>query len=231
MGEFGFIHWVEFAGGNLNNMNRLCLITAVIALTTSALAQLDIVDPSGKKVGTATHSLSTGGGRITNKLVLKMSQQGASVSMTMNIVHSAVGDPVSYVMNMSMSGQGSTMTADSKATFAGKKATIVSTAMGNKETKIATAAGPVRDLSAVWMTGKLPAVGSKSTYYQLDPMSGVFSKCTSTYHGLRTLKVGGKNVSAHVIATVEGNDTTKVYFTSRGELLKLESKQFNLVKR
>ena len=44
-------------------------------------------------------------------------------------------------------------------------------------------------------------------------------------------KVGGKNVSAHVVATVEGSDTTKVYFTSRGELLKLESKQFNLVKK
>lgn len=212
-------------------MRKLFLITTAIAVCTSAFAQLEIVDPSGKKVGTATHTLSTAGGKITNKLVMKMSQQGASVTMTMNLVHSSVGDPISYGMNMSMSGQGSTMTAEAKATFAGKKATIVSTAMGNKETKTATAGGSVRDLSAVWMTGKIPAVGTKSTYYQLEPMSGVFNKCTSTYHGLRTLKVGGKNVSAHVIATVEGTDTTKVYFTSKGELLKLESKDFTLVKR
>jgi hypothetical protein len=212
-------------------MRRLFVFAAAIAVSTSALAQLDVVDPNGKKVGTATHTLSIAGGKITNKLVLKMNQQGANVTMTMNFVHTSVGDPVTFSLNMSMAGQGGNMTADGKATFAGQKATIVMNAMGQKQNKTATAPGTVRDPSAVWVSGKVPAVGTKATYYQLDPMAGTFSKATATYHGLRDLKVGGKTVKAHVIVQAEGNNTSKVYFTSKGELLKLESSQFTLVKR
>ncbi|MEO7453714.1 MAG: hypothetical protein ABIV13_03005 [Fimbriimonadales bacterium] len=212
-------------------MRRIFVFAAAIAVTTSAFAQLDVVDAQGKKVGTATHTLSTAGGKITNKLTMKMSQQGASINMTMIFIHTAVGDPVTYTLNMGMTGQGSTMKADGKATFNGKKATIVMDAMGQKQNKTATAPGTVRDPSAVWVTGKVPAVGTKATYYQLDPMAGTFSKTTTTYHGLRDLKVGGKAVKAHCVATVEGTTTSKFYFTSKGELLKLESPQFNIVKR
>ena len=212
-------------------MKKLFFLLAASCIANCALAQLDVLDPNGKKMGTAKHTISTTGGKITTTIVLNMNQNGAAVVMTASTVHSAAGDPLSQNFGIKATNQGNTFNVATKATFAGKKATLVSSGMGNSETKTVTAVGAVRDASIVWSTGKVPAVGTKTTYYQLDPTSAVFEKHTATYHGLRKLKIGGKDVSAHVITSTGGGETVKVYFTSKGELLKLESPQFTLVKR
>ena len=86
-------------------------------------------------------------------------------------------------------------------------------------------------MTSVCATVNFPAVGTNTTYYQLDPLTVSFVKHTDTYHGIRSIKIGGKNVSAHVIVAVNAEGTSKEYFTSKGELLRLESPQFTLVKR
>jgi hypothetical protein len=132
---------------------------------------------------------------------------------------------------MTASAQGNQMSATTKATVSGKKATIVTSGMGQSETKTVTAAGNVNNKSAVWMTGKVPAVGTTITFYELDSMNGKWEKSTTTYHGTRSVKLANRTVTAHCISSKQGNETVKVYFTSTGDLVKLESSQLTLVQR
>ena len=103
--------------------------------------------------------------------------------------------------------------------------------MGQNETKTVTAAGNVNNKSAVWITGKVPAVGPSTTYYELDAMTGTWKKSTTTYHGTRSVKLANRTVTAHCMSSKEGNETVKIYFTSTGDLVKLESPQLTLVQR
>jgi hypothetical protein len=212
-------------------VKKLSLATFLVVLASSALAQYDVLDPKGKKIGTATDTNSVSSGKIVSKGMMTIAQNGMSIVLTTLSTHTGAGDPIGYTLGMKATNQGSTMSVETKVTFNGRKATLVTTAMGRKETKTVTAPGTVRDVTRVWATGKVPAVGAKTTYYQLDPVTVTFVKHTDTYHGIRSIKIGGKNVSAHVIVAVSSDGTSKEYFTSKGELLRLESPQFTLVKR
>lgn len=204
---------------------------AVTLVVGAAASKLNVLDPKGKKVGTATYSFVQGSGKLSTRLILTMIEQGANVSIDMTAVHSSTGNPMSQVFKVSAAVQGNKFDSSAKVTFAGRKATVVSTAMGKSETKSATAPGPVADQSVVWMSGRIPAVGATSTAYEFDAMAATWEKTVSTYHGLRTVKMGSRSVSAHVLTSNKGGESTKVYFTAKGDLLKLESKQFNLIQQ
>jgi hypothetical protein len=209
--------------------------TAIAALACAlsclvSASNLDIFDDKGKKIGNGTFKLTRPAGKISTHLVLNLSQQGAKMTMDITSVYSNAGDPLNQAFKMSAAAQGGSFNASSKATFQGRKATIVGSGMGQSSTKTVTSLGPVRDISVIWSTGKVPTVGTSTTYYQLDPMAATFEKTTATYQGVRNVKVGSRTVSAHVITT-SGADATKYYFTSKGDLVKLESKQFTLVQR
>ncbi|MDQ2986064.1 MAG: hypothetical protein M3R13_05015 [Armatimonadota bacterium] len=204
---------------------------AVTLVVGAAASKLNVMDPSGKKVGTATYSFIQGGEKLSTRLILTMTEQGANVTMDMTNVYSSAGNPMTQLVKISAALQGNKFESSAKATFAGRKATVVTTAMGKTETKSATAPGSVADQSIVWIGGRIPAVGTKSTAYEFNPMNVTWKKTVSTYHGLRTVKLGSRSVSAHVLTSTQGDENTKVYFTAKGDLIKLESKQFNLIQQ
>ena len=213
-------------------MKRTIFLMAAAALVAMASASnLDVLDPNGKKIGTGTFKLTNAGGKITTRLVVNVTQQGAKIMMDISDVHTSAGDPLSQIYKMTASAQGNEMSATTKATITGKKATIVTSGMGQSETKSVTAAGSVNNKSVIWMTGKVPAVGTTTTCYELNAMTGMWSKSTMTYHGTRSVKLANRTVTAHCITSKEGNETAKVYFTSTGDLVKLESPQLTLVQR
>lgn len=215
-------------------MKRTLVAACALALAITATAsQLNVVDAkSGKKIGDATYSLTKASGKVTVKITMTMAQENAKVNMSMTFVHTSAGDPVSQLMKVTATAQGNTFTSEVDTKFAGRKATMTVTAMGNKQTKTATAAGPVTDKTVVWIAGSLPAVGTKTTVYEFDPQAGVFEKATNTYHGIRDVKTASnKTVKAHVITSTKGSETTKIYFTSSGDLVKLESTGMTLVQK
>jgi hypothetical protein len=174
-------------------------------------------------MGTATYAFTNASGRLTTKLVMTMAQQGAKVVVDTTNVYSSTGDPISMIMTTSMSMQDNSMKSTVKVTFAGKKATIVSTAMGKSTSKTSTAPGSVTDKSMLWFAGKLPAPGTSLVYYGFDPMKGDWSKTTTKYHGTRSVKLSKGTATAHVLTQTSDNETMKIYFTAKGDLLRLEA--------
>ena len=103
---------------------------------------------------------------------------------------------------------------------------------GRKYTRTITSPGSFKDISMIWLTGKVPAVGTKTTYYQVNQDMWACYKQVATYHGLRELKIGGKKVSAHVVvSTTEGVTATKIYFGPAGQLYRLETGPLTIIKR
>jgi len=208
-------------------LKRLILATAMAVITVSVSASsLTVTDKAGKKVGSATFSMKTGSGRITHTLNMTFKQQGATITLNTTSAFSTSGNPLSTIMKMSAKMQDNAMTNDINVTFAGKKATLVAKAMGQSKTKSATAPGSVTDKSVVWMAGKIPAAGTSSVHYSFSPMEGSWRKTTVKYHGTRSVKLSKGTVTAHVLTEVSDAQTTKVYFTAKGDLLRLEAGDF-----
>jgi hypothetical protein len=213
-------------------MKKGLLVSALFAFVASCFAStLNVMDGSGVKVGTATFTFTKSAAKLSTRIVMTLNQQGAKVTLDMTDTYSSTGNPLQQILKMKASMQGTSFDTTSKVTFNGRKASVTTTAMGKSQTKSATAPGTVTDSSVLWMTGKVPAVGTTATCYKFDPMDGAWSKSTNTYHGLRTVKTASKSVSAHVISSKDDSDTTKVYFTKTGDLVKLETKEFTLIQQ
>ena len=211
------------------SISSILLLSALAAVANGS--KLNVLDPQGKKVGTGTFTLTKAATKVTMRIVLNMSEQGAKLTMDMSDSYSPSGNPLSQVMKMSATAQGNSFTSTTTVSYSGKKATLKTTAMGKTSTKSATSPGPIADASVAWISGKIPAVGTSSTYYRFDPLRGEWEKNVNTYHGLRNVKIGQRTVSAHVMSTKSADDNTKVYFTKSGDLVKLESKEFTLVQQ
>jgi len=211
-------------------MKRSAIICLLFACAF-AHAQYDVFDPDGKKSGTASYTMTSAGGKITTKLVIDVSRDGGKFHLELVSVHNSDGDPIEYVSKDRGSSSGSSFTSSSKSTFSGRTATVVTETGARKYTRTITAPGPIKDLSMVWLTGKVPAVGTKSTYYQFNPDSWSFTKHVATYHGLRDITIGGKTVSAHAVTSSNERSTQKIYFSSTGVMYRLESGPLIIVKR
>lgn len=208
-------------------MKRLFFPVVLVAATICASAsELTVTDKAGKKMGTATFSMSSGSGKLTHKFNMTLQQQGGTVTMNLTSVHTTTGDPLSSVMTMTANMQGNSMNSSVKVTHLGRKATVVTNAMGQSKTETSTAPGSVTDKSMTWMSGKIPAVGTSTTYYSFAPVTGKWSKTTTTYHGTRSVKLSKGTVTAHVLTQKSATETTKIYFTAKGDLLRLESNDF-----
>ncbi len=184
---------------------------------------LTITDKAGKKMGKATYSFTNASGKLTTKLVMTMEEQGAKVVMDMANVYTAAGDPISARVITTANFQGNSMKTTTSVSFSGRKATVVSNAMGKTSNKSFTSPGNVNDKSMVWFAGKIPAVGTSTVFYSFEPMSLSWSKTTAKYHGTRSVKLSKGTVTAHVMTQTSDIESTKVYFTANGDLLRLES--------
>jgi hypothetical protein len=103
---------------------------------------------------------------------------------------------------------------------------------GRNYKRTITAPGSFKDITMIWLTGKVPAIGTKTSFYQVSQDTWSYYKQDATYHGLRELKIGGKKISAHVVvSTTTGMTPTKIYFGSKGELYRLETGPLTIVKR
>src|SRR5688572_8430973 len=132
-------------------------ILLAAAACGSAHAQWDVFDPDGTKSGTATYAIANTGGKITSKLVLDVSRNGGKFHSVMSSVHTAEGVPISYVVKGNGSNDGSSFTSSSTTTYSGQKATIVMDTGGRKYTRTITSPGSFKDITMIWLTGKVPA--------------------------------------------------------------------------
>jgi hypothetical protein len=200
-------------------------ITFVISVGVLA-STLTITDKAGKKMGTAIYSFTNASGKLTTKLVMTMEQQGVKVVVDETNVYSAAGDPLTLVRITTGTVQGKSTKSTTKVTFSGKKATEVETMDGKTNTTPSTAPGSVNDKSMVWLSGKLPAIGTSTEFYSYETHSARWIKATTKYHGTRTVNLSKGAVTAHVITQTRANETMKIYFTANGDLLRLEAGDF-----
>lgn len=213
-------------------MKRIVFLVLTSAVLVPAIAsQFDVLDPKGAKKGTGNYYQTVTKDRITMRFVMAVSEARGTMKIEISDVYTTVGNPVSKTYRFSLAAQTETIAGTTGVTFSGRKATVTSTAMGQKKVSTLTAPGSVTDPSVVWATGKVPAVGKKVVYYSFDPFAQKFTRESATYHGIRTVQTRSKKVSAHVITATHGEDTQKLYFTSKGDMVKLESKQFTLIQK
>ena len=97
------------------------MVAAFALVAMASASNLDVLDPKGKKIGTGTYKLTNVGGKITTRIVVNLSQDGAKVTLDISDVHSSSGNPLSQMYKMTASAQGNQMNATTKATINGNK--------------------------------------------------------------------------------------------------------------
>lgn len=112
-----------------------------------------------------------------------------------------------------------------EASFIGDKVHISIDNSGNKSKKVLNVpkdAPIVDDPTTEFLKGNNPA-NKASAFYILDPTTLTFVKNTVKLVGTKTITLQGKQVQATLIEVAEPRMTMKVYVTSKGDLVKIES--------
>ncbi len=182
---------------------------------------------NGGKIGWASYDSQSAvldGKQVTrsdSKTLMDMGLLGQSMKIKIDsTTWSSNGKPLQMTFKMESAGRVQTLFAK----FIDKKAEIDVDNAGAKshiQLDIPTD-GPVVDDPMSLMVGDNPASGSKKSIYVLDPTTVAFVKNDIVFRGKAQVKVKGKLFSASQVDIIDPRAPTKVFLSSKGDLIKAE---------
>jgi len=133
----------------------------------------------------------------------------------------AKGRPVQ--MRFVTTSSGRTQTVDAK--FGPQSIAVAIDNSGNRSTKtlpIPPGAEIVDDATAAFLAGDRPAVGTKRTFYVLDPTTVSLIKNEAVYRGPARVKVRSNQVEAIQVDLIDPRASTKLFVSDKGDVVKIE---------
>ena len=207
-----------------------CLLPFVFLLATPAFAGDSVLTVSaGSLKGRATlvNTVLEDGSKYVRLALVLTDEKGNSVNVLQESTYDKTGRPVRKLQTTTKPGGGSRQSL--VVTFDANGANVKIDQGGKAVTdQIAWPSGrKVEATSEFWFCRDQPKPGDVSTYwrYDLGELEFVETKCQ--YHGKRTIKVGGKDVSAHMVTL---GDVT-AYVDEVGDPYKIESPGVSMVKK
>lgn len=133
----------------------------------------------------------------------------------------AKGRPIK--MRFVTTSSGRTQTVDAR--FRAESIAVAIDNSGNRSTKsipIPSGAEIVDDATAAFLAGDRPAVGTRRSFYVLDPTTVSLIKNEAVYRGPAKVKVKTVEVDATQIDLIDPRAATKVFVSAKGDVVKIE---------
>ncbi|MBX7131684.1 MAG: transglutaminase-like domain-containing protein [Fimbriimonadaceae bacterium] len=183
----------------------------------------------GNKLGYASYRTSPEGldgkpgSRTDSTTVLSSKMLGAALAM--KITSTTWLDPKGAPIRMKFLTESSDRSQTLLADFSVNQIKVQIDNNGAKSSKtlpIPAGAKIVDDATSAFMVGDRPPVGKSMDFYVLDPTTVSLIKNTAVYRGKMQTEVREKQTDAEMIEIQDPRATTKVFMSSKGDLLKIE---------
>ena len=181
------------------------------------------VEMSGKSAGTASLSqklLPDGGKTVDLKMDLKVGSQ--TLSLRSQNTYDRTGTPVRKFLDANIPG--GAQQRQIIATFDQQGANLVMIDGGKRSTRtiplVATA--PRSNVSEFWFLRDSPKSGESCKSYTFNMDARQWELQTVVYRGRKSIRIGGKTVSAHEIETI-GDRPSKAFVDDSGLPYLIES--------
>ncbi len=212
-------------------MKRYYLIGTLLAASVGAFGQetwLGIY-MQGQKIGYSSYATFEAGNygrppkRSESLTVMNSKMLGSDLSLTLksSTTFAPNGSPASMRFDTESGGRRQVLTAQFKGS-------IIEIDLDNSGTKThKTIPLPkdgliLDDPTTAVLGGATPTPGKKVSFYILDPMTVSLVKNSATYVGKMKVAVGGKQFDADEILIDDPRAPTKVFMSSKGDLIKME---------
>ncbi len=203
-----------------------CLFFIAVASESFAQAEYLGVFMNSQKIGySSSESIPDaaygGDTRADSYSVMKMALLGTDMKIEIwTRSWSAKQKPRRIESKMASAGRVQSVIADFKADVI--EVQIDNAGSKSKKTLTLPKDGEVVDdaINMVWAAGA--AVGSKRSFYVLDPMTVSLVKNEIKLLGLKTTTLFGKSISASAVELSEPRSTMTAYFGPKGDMLKFE---------
>jgi hypothetical protein len=191
---------------------------AILFLTaTWAHAQTKFVAESeGRQIGTMSFQQKVGADGSKSVVVqLEIETAKQKFSMRTQNTYDAKGNPTRKFLDANIPG--GALQRQVVATFDNRGANIVQIDGGKRTTRQIplVESAPRANSSEFWLVREKPKVGDAVRCYVFNMDQLAWHLQTVTYRGVKTVKVGGKSVSAHLVETA-GDSQSKAYLDDAG---------------
>jgi len=187
-------------------MRSLAAYLLFVACAVSAIAAPTnyIVTANGQKLGTGTVELKLlPNGNFKAVIGMKLSFGGSGMESTEEQLYAKDGMPILFRETRNMSASGKEMIEH----IFGRKALTTKTTKGGKTTSKTIpypATGTMKSISTFWFITFKPKVGAVDTSWHFDEKTQKWESSSTKYAGVKDIKVGGKNVKAHLLENQNG---------------------------
>ena len=181
-------------------MKNLLIFGAVLLSAASAEAQVRMyVTLDGRRVGQAVASqkLLPEGGKLVQLNMTLASQAGNSVTLRSESTYDSKGAPTRMFHESSTTNPKVKRTVTVSFSKAGAHVVEESGGKRNVRDIPLVEGAPITSKSEFWFIRDTPNIGAVDKRYRFNVSKLEWELVTTTYKGLKTIKVGGKSVQAH----------------------------------
>lgn len=201
-------------------MKAAILVTLVCAGAFAAAGEVDMkVTGPGGLTGTAKviNRLQADGSKYVQLSMSLKSSSGQAVTVLQESTYESTGRPIRKIQVTTLAGGGSRQRL--VAAFEAQHVQVTGEAGDKKidDRHDIPAGKNIRAASEYWFIRDKPKPGDTTTYHRFD-MAGAWVETKCVYHGLRTIKVSGREVKGHLVTFGDA----RAYVDDNGDPLRLE---------
>ncbi len=205
----------------------LVAASASVAQPATASAKIRMVQ-NGKQVALGTFGFAVTGSLKRTQMLLNVDANGQKAILRTRSEVRNTGEHVMdelYSEGPSSVQGGTREKVQVRATY-DRKGAIIAFQMRGRDLK-RTIAQPDKqsrlDPSEWWFVDRKPTVGTTIKFSQFSTQSLKWLPTTTTYVGVKSVKVGGRTVSGNLLEQQQGGALSRIYLDDKGVLLLIET--------